>query len=65
MSNKLSNCLATRLNGAALWLNVSCRTIQNIVAKKLNSTGEVSSISTGRTIVFAKIALFNAKDRLI
>ena len=53
------------MNGAALWSNVSCRTIQNIIAKKLNLTGEVSSIYTGRTIVFAKIALFNAKDRLI
>ena len=38
MSNKLSNFLATRLNGAALWSNVSCRTILNIVAKKVSSS---------------------------
>ena len=38
MRNKLSNFLATRLSGAALWSNVSCRIILNIVAKTVSSS---------------------------
>ena len=37
MSDQLSNFLAMWLNGTALLSNVLCRTILNIVAKRLNS----------------------------
>ena len=62
MSNRLSNCLATRLNGV---VERVMQDYSKYYSEEIKFTCAVSSISTGRTIVLAKIALFNAKDRLI